>query len=194
MSTLFSFKEFISSKGSLSKTVGGYEACVNVNGTYQSYPYSREDIESADPKAYLIVEELFVLMGRVQSGLPMVQAEHIAASLSYWENPLLLTSTTGLGYHVGKINGIMEKKEDVDEFELSVVINVMNSSAKGNFVERTSWGTVEVSGTELDKHFPGWRIRYSLLKSLNTEHKELVKAVFSKHEICYEQSIEGVSF
>lgn len=175
-----SFRDFINTGGSLRKEDTGYIAEYGSTKERYTHTFSRADIALFDTRMPIVVDALFTgEYGKKTAG--RVYAKALALTLHHWQFDTPVRCEDHCKRYITRINSV----QDYMEHRSTVKLNA-NTYADILYVEDIPYVThsrdtvFSVNKKELEKHFPGWKLRHDLMLEVQGGPSTLINAVFTR--------------
>lgn len=192
--TTIPFHEFLSSSGgTLTRLHSGVEASFLKQGGWVTSRYSWEDLESIDARLAKVVSAMFTPEGQRVS---YVSAYWMNNTIKFWKNPTPLFDVEGAPYVVDEVTQVLSFNRLTQVVTIAAVVCKVFKVDVIDYVRHTENADIVTTVAELEKTFPGWKMRYDVMTALGVEQRELMTSVFTREAIppCQALSVRDVTF
>lgn len=174
------FREAIEYGGSLDQTLDGVRISYIHNAKLLNKEFTNADIANVDPRLPRVLAAMFDAVKVNDIPILTIYSSWVINTLSIWENPLAIVDIHNETHYVQDLMAFLDGSETTDILKISGSGYPLYHVDGIPYVKHTAWITLEVTPAELDKHFPGWEIRYDLLSALGSSKDEIYKSVFTR--------------
>lgn len=167
--------------------IGSYRLLPLPDGSYRvllhkfaEEPYvhfTQDALRLVDPRIPDVLSTMYSTEYNVRRTVPTEWLRH---TLSYLDNPVPLTDVFTQVYPVKAISSISWLKNEKDSVTISVVHYDYIRLEPTPLMTGTNETYITVALSELDKHYPGWLVRYHVLHELDADSKTLKPEVFAR--------------
>lgn len=172
------FLAFITiSSANMALVDGGIRGFYGKNGRLVCYDFRTEEIARVDARLPGVLQERFRQQNDPEAVLPVAWVQN---TLDYWTSRIDLQTTSSRTYAIASVESVTELYDTAQEAKIGVIKYAESWDNDVYFATGTKWLECFVSYTELEKHFPGWRVRYDLMVSLADNPVELRNSVFQR--------------
>lgn len=150
--------------------------------------------DGRDPMCNYLLADLAAIDDRLPVAIPAMalengindrfDAEWLRNTLTFWrgDSHFVIPSQDIVGL-IPEI-GYMRYENNVDRFVSISMFAYFRHRVEGvQFIARNHWGAFNVLASDLDEQFPGWRIRFQVLKALDMPHREVIDGALSREHI-----------
>lgn len=148
-----------------------------LNGRLVCYDFPKEELISVDERLPGVLQVRFYQQNDPQAVLPVAWVQN---TLDYWSSRINLQVTNSRTHPIASVESITELYEVAQEARISAIKYDESWDDDVYFATGTHWFDCVVSYAELEKHYPGWRVRYELMASLANGPVELRNSVFQR--------------
>lgn len=199
-SARITFAELLTSEGNLEKIPTGYRAHFVLFGKATPQDFTVEEVAAYDPRLPKAFDAILADEPKIQgvTRTPRVFVDWINRTLTHWSNPVQITLKTGYQFYISRIDAIRKYPSSEDCVELSVECyrtpHVIESPGTVEYVKGVTYNDVEIPYTELEKYYPGWKVRMDLMSQLPTTRGELLDYVFQTSTPVAAEDLSGLDF
>lgn len=187
-----SFSEYLKLKFSLEKNGETFKGQYLNDAERVDVYFTESDINTVNPK---LADALNAMFSTRHSPSDTVPVDWLNDTIQYWESPIKLKNIHGTEVVFSEVIVLGGYSEKNDAIELKGFVFNIHEKDGIHFVAGRRMGDFFIPSKELEKHYPGSKIRYELLSAVNTEPRELVKLVLqSTIEPVLTQALPQASF
>lgn len=193
------FAELLESEGNLEKIASGYRAHFVLYGKETPQDFTVEEVAAYDARLPQVFDAIIAQEHNVKgSSIPRVFVDWINRTLTHWTHPVQITLPTGYEFYISKIDAIRKYPAPSGGIELSVECyqrpHVLEGADGIEYVKGVSYNDVVIPYAELEKYYPGWKVRMDLLSQLSTSRAELLADVFQAPSPVRPANLQGLDF
>lgn len=175
-----SFRDFIGTGGSLLKEGDVYIAQYGATTSPFTHTFTKSDIAEFDSRMPVVIEALFTgEYGKKTGGRVFTKA--LALTLHHWQYDNPVRCADHSKRYITRVNSVPEHTETRTQIKLNA-----NTYSQVLLVDDIPYVThirstvFSVNKAELEKHFPGWKLRYDLMMEVQGDMDTLINAVFTR--------------
>lgn len=141
--------------------------------------FSNDTLASLDSRLPLTVAAMFDALNNRSDRLP---ARWLSDTLSYWENPVALRAVPGdvCPAYITKLSKMDDVTQAVHIGGYAYSIVEKNDTV---FAAGQKWFDCVTTYAELDKHYPGWQVRYNVMAALDIPERDMFLSVFPRQPL-----------
>lgn len=139
--------------------------------------FTAEQLHQVDKRIPEVLYAMYSTDSNIRNTVP---TEWLRNTLNYMDNPVLLKDVFSRVYPVKEVSSVSWFDNDRSNVTISVVYYDYHRLEPLPYMTVTAETYITVATRELEKHYPGWLVRYDLLNVLDVDSKTLKPEVFAK--------------
>lgn len=194
LSSTFDFDDFLTSNGgTLTRLYTGVEASFIKGGNWVTQRYSWDDLASIDSRLPATVKAMFT---DTDNEVNYVSSYWVNNTIKFWKDPTPLRDVNRRAYTVDEVLQVLSFNRLTEVVDLAAVVCKVFTVGGVEYVKHTTNADIKTTSAELEKTFPGWKMRYDVMTALAVEQRELMGTVFTRDKPVLPETVcvAGVTF
>lgn len=189
------FRAVLNTVGLLVDVEGRIQARYTHNGEFTYQDFSDAELVKIDSRLPKVLKT-FLFDSRHDQLEPGILAafDWVRNTLSLWENPMPVKDIHGEIHYLKSVYELASLNDKTDTAGIVVVSYHLHDVDGTMYASKTDFKSINAPGTELDKHYPGWRERYAVAKTLDIENREQASYIFTKDLVETPSRINNLTF